>query len=311
MNIAYLKYAIEIAKTGSINKAAENLFIAQPNLSRAIKELEASLGVEIFERTSKGMVLTADGEKLIQYSKNALSQFDEIENMFTKDKIDTQAFSISVPRASYISHAFVQFSKCINQDKPAEIFYKETNALKALENILDSDYRLGIIRYASKFDKFFKEMLEDKGLEYELIAEYTYRLIMNKDSILSKKKEIHFDDLKDLIEISHADPYIPSMPLSKIKKEELPDFIDKRIFVFERGSQFDILAENPDTFMWVSPVPHNILDKHNLVERVCVDNTKLYRDLLIYKKGYRFTKLDRLFITKLTESKREILDKTF
>ena len=112
MNIAYLKYAIEIAKTGSINKAAENLFIAQPNLSRAIKELEASLGVEIFERTSKGMVLTADGEKLIQYSKNALSQFDEIENMFTKDKIDTQAFSISVPRASYISHAFVQFSKC-------------------------------------------------------------------------------------------------------------------------------------------------------------------------------------------------------
>ena len=68
MNILYMKYAVEVAKTGSINKAADNLYIAQPNLSRAVKELENSLGITVFKRTPKGMTLTHDGEKFIQYA---------------------------------------------------------------------------------------------------------------------------------------------------------------------------------------------------------------------------------------------------
>ena len=62
MNLVHLKYAVEVAETGSINKASEKLYVSQPNLSRAIKELEASLGVTIFDRSAKGMVLTPEGE---------------------------------------------------------------------------------------------------------------------------------------------------------------------------------------------------------------------------------------------------------
>ena len=69
MNVIYLKYAVAVAKAGSLNKAAEELFVAQPNLSRAIKELEKELGTVIFERTSKGISLTPDGEKLVAYGK--------------------------------------------------------------------------------------------------------------------------------------------------------------------------------------------------------------------------------------------------
>ncbi|MBQ9449386.1 MAG: LysR family transcriptional regulator [Acholeplasmatales bacterium] len=306
MNIMYLKYAIEVAKVGSINKAAENLYIAQPNLSRAIKELESSLGFEIFERTSKGMVLTVEGDQLIRYAKTALEEFDKIEDMFKTN--NKQLFSISVPRASYISYAFMKFSKYIDNDNPAEIFYKETNSFKAIENILDADYRLGIIRYASKYDKYFKIMLEEKGLEYELISEYSYKLIFNKNSSLADKEEIRYQDLKEYVEIAHADPYIPSMPLSKVRQAELPEDIDKRIYVFERGSQFDILSENENAFMWVSPLPKTYIDRYNLIQRECKDNDKVYRDVLIYKKGYAFTKLDKLFLTELTNAKREIFE---
>ena len=66
MNILHLKYAVEIAKTGSLNKAAENLYMGQPNLSRAIRELEGSLGITIFERTPRGMRTTPDGEEILQ-----------------------------------------------------------------------------------------------------------------------------------------------------------------------------------------------------------------------------------------------------
>ena len=76
MNIVHLKYAVEIARTGSLNKAAENLYMAQPNLSRAIKELEADLGIAIFERSSRGMVATPDGEEFLRYAKKILEQVD-------------------------------------------------------------------------------------------------------------------------------------------------------------------------------------------------------------------------------------------
>ena len=90
-------------------------------------------------------------------------------------------------------------------------------------------------------------------------------------------------------------------------KEELPDNIDRRIFIFERASQFDLLSENPETFMWVSPAPERILDKYGLVQRPCVDNKKVYKDVLIYKDGYKMSRLDREFITALCESRRKHL----
>ncbi len=304
MNLMHLKYAVEISKVGSLNKAAEILCVGQPNLSRAIKELEASLGITIFERTTKGMVTTAQGQEFISYATKALKQIDEIENLYKTGISKKQEFSISVPRVSYISHAFANFSKNLSCD-PAEIFYKETNALRAIKNILETDYHLGIVRYASNHDFYFKQMLEEKGLKYETVTEFSYRIIMSKNHPLSHKDDIRFEDLSPYIEIAHADPYVPSLPMSAVKKEELPENIDRRIFVFERASQFEILEENTDTFMWVSPVPQGLLSRYGLVQKTCADNTKKYKDVLIYKKTYKLSELDKAFIKELNLSKHK------
>lgn len=301
-----MKYAVEVAKVGSLNKASETLLVATPNISRSIKELEGDLGINIFERTAKGVTLTPEGEEFISYAKELLNQIDQVENFYKKGISKKQKFSISVPRACYISDAFSEFSKYISDD-PAEIFYKETNSQRTIKNILNHDYKLGIIRYAANYDKYFKTMLEEKGLTYEMITEFSYSLIMSKDSELAQKEVITFDDLKGLIEIAHADPYVPSMPLSKVVKEELPDIIDRRIFIFERASQFELLHKNPETFMWVSPAPCDILERYNLVQKKCIDNKKIYKDILIYKNGYKLSALDRKFITELCESKRKHL----
>ena len=306
MNVLHMKYAVEVANNGSLNKAAEKLYIAQPNLSRAIKELEASLGITIFDRSAKGMVMTPAGEEFINYAKNILKQIDEVELIYKQGSPKKQKFSISVPRACYISDAFAHFSKHI-EDGMAEIFYKETNSQRTINNVLNNDYKLGIIRYAENYDKYFKDLLEEKGLSYEMVAEFCYVLIMSRDNPLAEKETITFEDLPPFIEIAHADPYVPSLPLSKVVKEELPDNIDRRIFIFERASQFDLLSENPDTFMWVSPASEKILQRYNLVQRQCADNRKIYKDVLIYKNGYRFSKLDNCFITALCDSRRKYL----
>ena len=306
MNILQMKYAVEVAKVGSLNKAAETLLIAAPNVSRSIKELEADIGISIFERTTKGMELTPEGEEFINYAKGILNQIDEVESFYKKGSAKKQRFSISVPRACYISEAFSQFSKSLSKE-PAEIFYKETNSQRTIRNILEHDYKLGIIRYAENYDKYFKAMLEEKGFCYELVTEFTYSLIMSAENPLAKKETITFDDLTDFIEIAHADPYVPSMPLSKVVKEELPNNIDRRIFIFERASQFDLLHDNSETFMWVSPAPKALLERYDLVQKKCVDNKRVYKDVLIYKDGYKFSELDNLFITKLCDSKRKYL----
>lgn len=306
MNLLHMKHALEVAKAGSLSKASEGLLIAAPNISRSIKELENDLGITIFDRTQNGMKLTPEGEEFINFAKEILKQIDDVENFYKTGAPKKQKFSISVPRACYISEAFANFSKSLSKDA-AEVFYKETNSQRVIHNILNHDYKLGIIRYAENYDKYFKAMLEEKGFQYELVTEFTYSLIMSADSDLAKKQIISFDDLTNHIEIAHADPYVPSMPLSKVIKEELPDNISRRIFIFERASQFDLLSINPETFMWVSPAPQKLLDRYNLVQRKCEDNKKVYKDVLIYRNGYKLSRLDRQFITELCDAKRKYL----
>lgn len=306
MNILHMKYAVEVAKAGSLNKASENLYVALPNISRSIKELEADLGIVIFDRSAKGVTLTPEGEEFISYAKGILKQIEHVESLYKEGSPKKQKFSISVPRACYISDAFSNFSRTLSSDA-AEIFYKETNSQRTINNILNHDYKLGIIRYAENYDRQFKAMLDEKSLRYEMLAEFSYCLMMSGENPLAKKKEITFDDLKDYIEIAHADPYVPSLPVAKVVKEELPDNIDRRIFIFERASQFELLEKNPDTFMWVSPTPQRILDKYGLVQRRCDENKKIYRDVLIYREGYKLTDLDKEFIRALDESKKNYL----
>ncbi len=305
MNLLHLKYAVEIAETSSMTKAAENLYTSQPNLSRAMRELESTLGITIFNRTSKGIFPTPEGDEFLGYARKILSQVDAVEEMYRGEKRQVQKFSISVPRASYIACAFTEFSKQLNTQMPAEIFYKETNSMRAITNILNNDYKLGILRYQSQYETNFRTMLEEKGLDYETICEFSYVLMMSPEHPLAKKDEILLDDLNQYTEIAHADPFVPSMPHSTVKKNEISDKVDKHIFVFERASQMDILSEMTSSFMWVSPVPQQLLDRYGLITRTCKENTRTYKDILIYKSDYKFSKLDNLFIEELMKIKKQ------
>ena len=299
MNILHLKYATEIAETKSISKAAANLYMGQPNLSRAIKELEEHIGITIFNRTSKGITVTDEGEEFLRYARRIISQVEQVENMYVHGKRKVQQFSLSVPRAAYICEAFTNFSQSIGLDSPCEFFYKETNSNKTIINVCKEDYNLGIVRYQSTFDEHYHQMFREKKLESEIVTEFSYRLITSKDSDLAKKDVITPEDLSACIEICHADPYVPSMPLIDVKKAELSENVDKRIFVFERASQMKLLSKVKNSFMWVSPVPDEILGMYGLVEKESDIKDKTYKDVLIYRQDYRLSDFDNKFIAEL------------
>lgn len=296
LSLLHFKYAVEIAKTKSISRAAENLYMGQPNLSRAVKELEEHLGITIFRRTSRGITVTAEGEEFLQYARRIIAQVDQVEDIYVNGKRKKKQFSVSVPRTTYISEAFTEFCKQISTDDPAEFFYKETNSMRTIRNVMNEEYNLGIIRYQLNFEKYFKSMFIEKRIASEPVNEFCYKLYMSKNHPLAKKEAVGPHDLSNYIEITHADPYVPSMPLIDVKKAELSKYVDKRIFIFERGSQFELLSNVTNTFMWMSPISEDTMSKFGLIEKEYTGNSKIYRDVLIHRKDYKLNELDSAFV---------------
>ena len=302
MNILHLKYAVEIANTRSISKAAENLYTSQPNLSRAIKDLENDLKIKIFKRSSKGIEVTIEGEEFLLYARNALAQIKRIESIYENRTEKKERISVSVPRSSFYSYAFANFAK--KMDKSSfELIYKETNSMRTLLNVLSEEYDLGILRYQSSFDRYYTSFFEEKKLVYEVLNEFSYVLLVHKNNPLSKKGKVTEQDLSNMIEISHGDPYVPTLPLIDVKRAELSNVTDKRIMIFERSVQFTLLEEIPNTFMWVSKTPQDLLEKFGLVEIKCDFNDKSYKDVLIYRKKYQLTENDKAFIEQIIKER--------
>lgn len=306
MNILYLKYALEVARTGSINKAAENLSMAQPNLSRAIKELEASLGTAVFDRTSRGMTLTRDGERLIGYAEKILGEVDELEAMFCDGGVEKLTFSIAAPYADYISGAFAEFTNVINKSSNAELIYREASSHDVIEYVVHGECHLGIVRYSESDDKYFKELLESKALCQEFITDFSYKLLFSTGSPLASLEKIGFADLSGLTEILRTDPFELYQSSSHLRKSER-NKPKCRVYAQERASRLNILSSNVKTFMWVSSLSKRQLDRYGLKQKSCTDNNVKFKDVLIYRSDYHLSDIDKNFITLLCDKKREVM----
>lgn len=306
MNIQHLKYAVEVEKTGSITQAAERLYMSQPNLSKAVRELESTLGMSLFKRSSKGLVTTKKGKEFLAYAKNILDQIEEIEELYRPDRKNVQRFGISVPRASYIAHAFTVFINKLDSAKAIDINFCETNSMETINSIAEGECNLGIIRYQAAHEKYFFSLLDDKGMKHRPVLEYIYLALMSKSHPLAAKDTLDYHELNKYIEIMHGDLMVPFLTVSEMKKTEQSGRSKNRIYVYERGSQFDLLRKVSGTYIWVSPMPAELLECYGLVQKKCDVPDHKYKDLLIYPADYRFSALDKAFISELFHVRDEI-----
>ena len=304
MNIVHLKYAVEVEKTRSITQAAENLFMAQPNLSRAIKELEASLGISIFERTSKGMAPTPEGETLLLHAEDLLRRVDEVETMFRDGKGTRVTFSLSAPYSIYVSQAFAEYCKKMDVTRKCEVSYQETNASDTVASVFRGDYKLGIVRYAQRYEKIFQKTFEEKGLQYEEIVNFCEQVLISKQHPLATKSSLSSADLTANIEVCLDNLHVPSMPIGDVKREMLSDEIERRIFVNDQMRCLSLLHALNDSFSWSEPLSQESLDRLGLVQKTCDEHQEMYKDVLIYRRDYKLSKQDKDFITELCNVKR-------
>lgn len=286
MNFTQLKYALEIEKTRSITKAAQNLYMSQPNLSKAVKELEGEIGTKIFLRSAKGVEITKNGVEFLAYARTIVAQMEALEAIYKPHTSETLSLNFCMPRATYISIAFTDFLNQIGPENHISINLRERNSQDTINYVADGEADFGVIRVQEAYESYFFYTLKEKGLDYRILLEYHPLVLFSKDSPLAAYSSIHNSMLEGYTEILHGDIALhTAYPAEHAKKAQIPD---RRIYVYERGSQFDILQNVKNTYMWVSPIPKAVLTSHSLVEKKSLSPTMLYKDLLIYKKEHIF-----------------------
>jgi len=196
MTFQQLKYFIETVNCGSISKAAESLYIAQPSLSNAMKDLEAEVGVELFTRTPKGITLTADGIEFLGYARQVVEQASLLEQRFLSKKPSRRLCSISTQHYAFAVNAFVNMVKKSGADE-YEFTLRETRTYEIIEDVKTFRSELGIL-YMNPFNrKVIEKLLRENGLVFHPLFTAKPHIFVSASNPLAAKEYVTLQDLED------------------------------------------------------------------------------------------------------------------
>lgn len=164
MTLQQLKYALTIADCGSMNEAAKQLFISQPSLSETMKELETEIGLDIFLRSNRGIVITPEGEEFLGYARQVTEQFGLLQSKYIDKKVK-EKFSVSTQHYTFAVKAFVETVKQIGMEQ-YEYAVHETTTISVIENVKNFKSEIGVL-YENDFnEKVLNKMFKENGLEF-------------------------------------------------------------------------------------------------------------------------------------------------
>lgn len=196
MTLSQLKYVIMVAESESVNEAAKNLYISQPSLSAAIKELEKELGIELFRRSNRGVSLTPQGKEFIGYARQVVEQYKLIENKYIDKTNIKKKFGVSTQHYTFAVKAFVEMVKQFGMDEYEFAIY-ETKTAEVIEAVKDFKSEIGIL-YINEFNKkILNKLFKDYGLEFHPILDCHIYVYMWKGHPLAKCSEIALSQLEE------------------------------------------------------------------------------------------------------------------
>ena len=195
MTILQLKYVIAVASSTSMREAANRLIITQPALSLAINDLEEELGIVLFNRTNRGISLTNEGEEFLIYAKQAVSQFELIEDKYEKNSDGRRQFSVSLQHYVFAIHAFVNTIKKFDSEEYNYSIH-ETRTDEVLNDVKTLKSEIGIISYSSSNEKIIRKLLKEYQLKFvPIMTKNTYVYVWKKHP-LADREELSLADLE-------------------------------------------------------------------------------------------------------------------
>lgn len=198
MTLQQLKYVIEVARNRSISKAANRLFISQPSLSNAIKELETELGITIFSRTNKGIVITQEGSEFLGYARQVVEQTELLENRYANTaQAPQQHFSVSAQHYAFAVSAFVKLLRDYNRDE-YEFSLRETKTFEIIDDVKNLRSEIGILYMNDFNEKVIGKFLREGNLTFHELFEAKPHVFVSSSNPLA---------IQDYVTLADVDPY--------------------------------------------------------------------------------------------------------
>ncbi len=202
MRIQQLQYLEKIVESGSINEAAKALFLSQPSLSNAIKELEQEMDLQLLVRQKSGVSLTNEGREFMIYARQILDQVKLMEAKYKQHTIRKQAFSVSAQHYAFVVHAFVDLIKQVDAEE-YQFTLRETETQNILEDVMSFKSSLGIL-YLNKFNRqVLTKLFKEKKLKFTPLFKAKPHVFVCRDNPLAQKSSVKLRDLEDYPYLSY------------------------------------------------------------------------------------------------------------
>ena len=195
MTLQKLRYIIEIVNSGSIKTAADRLFISQPSLSAAIQDLEKELGIKVFQRTNKGIVLSAEGAEFLGYARQVVEQADLLERRYTNRKPTKQHFSVSTQHYAFVVSAFVSLIQQYGADE-YEMLFRDTRTHEILDDVSNMRSEIGVIYLNDFNEKVLRRFLEQNKLEFHPLFTAKPHIFVSAQNSLARQQSVSMEDLE-------------------------------------------------------------------------------------------------------------------
>nr|WP_317430176.1 LysR family transcriptional regulator [Streptococcus lutetiensis] len=238
MRIQQLHYIVKIVETGSMNEAAKQLFITQPSLSNAVRDLEHEMGIEIFIRNPKGITLTKDGVEFLSYARQILEQTALLEERYKSKNTNRELFSVSAQHYAFVVNAFVSLLKKTDMTR-YELFLRETRTYEIIDDVKNFRSEIGVLFLNSYNRDVLTKMFDDNYLTYTSLFKTRPHIFVSKNNPLAEKTLVTMEDLEEFPYLSYDQGIHNSFYFSEEILSQIPH--KKSIVVSDRATLFNLL----------------------------------------------------------------------
>lgn len=291
MTLQQLKYAVTAADKGTMSEAANSLFIAQPSLTNSIKELENELGITIFHRTNKGIIISNEGNEFLGYARQVLQQMNMLEEKYIDNGSHKQIFSVSTQHYSFAVSAFVDLIRTFG-NKNYDFTLRETETYEIIEDVSNFRSEVGILYLSDENESVISRIIEKNGLKFDELFTAKPHIFISSHHPLACREVILPDELKGYPFLSFEQGNHNSFYFS----EEITGGVehDMTIKVSDRATLFNLLV-GLDGYTICTGVISTELNGENIISKPLMIDEYM-RVGTVTRKGVNLTKLGENYI---------------
>lgn len=302
MTIQQIRYAVTVAELGSMNKAAEKLFIAQSSLSNAIKDLEKELGIQLFLRNSRGVTTTGAGIEFLAYGRQLIEQYEIINEKFVEKNTGKKKFSVSMQHYSFAVNAFVKMVKQYSMDQYEFAVY-ETKTYEVIKNVKNYISEIGVL-FINKFnERILNKYFMDNNLQFVKLFDCNTYVYLWEGHPLANKEIITMDELQNYPCLAFEQGKNNSLYMAE---EMLSDYQYKQVIkASDRATMLNLMV-GLNGYTLCSGI---ICDELNTggYKAIPLDTEEVMTIGYIKVKGMRLSTIGELYINELLEYEKMVL----